>query len=615
MSSTNSCGTRAVWLASIGGMVLLLARGACAVNPNDFAPSPGAKWHEDFCAKGTETVLVGDFNKDRCDDIVAFDGDRVLALFGVGARNRFDGPLDWSYHPLPAGATAAAGDVDGDGYCDLVYFANDGVYGIFTDARGFSTKVRLFDSLNGTGNILSLGDVNGDKKADLVVFTPGGDGRVRVGLSQGRVPIPSLAIWGSGFLGPGQLPRIGDFDGIWGADIALFVRGADPLMANQVQVALATGSVFAPKTKWHDYFCVGDEQPFVGDVDGDGRADLTTFVRGRPGPEKSDRDPAGDVYVALSEPRTDGQPGFHFGPGIRRHDYFCIGNETPLVGDFNGDGKADLCTLVRNTVVGNNRGDVYVACSTFGKPCSWTARVDVVQIDKADESSGDDPRITIFPFRATPGNPHPIWAFNSSQRVACEGDAGAGTAVDVPVAMGSMLVTDVRALTVSELVAGKVPEVVGLIVLATEDDSTSADTRTRTAIHACAQMERFIADQTRDLRIAPESRWRDIREFTLAVARGANMGVMSAYRTLPTALDMTDNDDMVQSVLFYYPSVDPEVLPLLEFPAGIDFGTRTLTEQAWKIPANPLVFTGGGSIWQARFKISRTDVPTGGAAR
>ena len=120
----------------------MFAAGAGAADPNDFAPSPGARWHEDFCAKGTETVLVGDFNKDRCDDIVAFDGDRVLVLFGVGARNRFDGPLDWSYHPLPAGATAAAGDVDGDGYGDLVYFANDGVYGIFTDSHGFTTKVK-----------------------------------------------------------------------------------------------------------------------------------------------------------------------------------------------------------------------------------------------------------------------------------------------------------------------------------------------------------------------------------------------------------------------------------------------------------------------------------------
>ncbi|MFD9896435.1 FG-GAP repeat protein, partial [Amycolatopsis sp. NPDC059027] len=44
------------------------------------------------------------------------------------------------------------------------------------------------------------------------------------------------------------------------------------------------------------------------------------------------------------------------------HDYFAVGNEIPGVGDFNGDGKADIVTFTRG-----EGADVYVAPSTGDK--------------------------------------------------------------------------------------------------------------------------------------------------------------------------------------------------------------------------------------------------------
>jgi len=64
--------------------------------------------------------------------------------------------------------------------------------------------------------------------------------------------------------------------------------------------------------KWQEYFAAGGEIPGTGDFDGDGKTDVATFTRG----------PDGDVYVAPSD-------GTKFGPGVKWHDYFCLGNEVP----------------------------------------------------------------------------------------------------------------------------------------------------------------------------------------------------------------------------------------------------------------------------------------------
>jgi hypothetical protein len=117
-----------------------------------------------------------------------------------------------------------------------------------------------------------------------------------------------------------------DVNGDGRDDIVSFQRGVPA----DVHVALSTGSSFAAPTRWHEYFGAGQEIPLLGDVNGDGRDDLITFTRGS----------VADVYVALST-------GTSFGPSQRWHTWFAAGNETPLVGDFNGDGRDDIATVTR----------------------------------------------------------------------------------------------------------------------------------------------------------------------------------------------------------------------------------------------------------------------------
>ncbi|WP_144121077.1 S8 family serine peptidase [Catellatospora sichuanensis] len=132
--------------------------------------------------------------------------------------------------------------------------------------------------------------------------------------------------------------RGADVNGDGRHDIVSFERGASA----DVYVALSTGSGFGPRTRWHEYFSAGNEIPLLGDVNGDGRDDLITFTRGT----------SADVYVALST-------GSAFGPAQQLwHTWFAAGNETPAVGDFNGDGRADIATFTRGSTA-----DVYVATS------------------------------------------------------------------------------------------------------------------------------------------------------------------------------------------------------------------------------------------------------------
>jgi hypothetical protein len=289
-----------------------------------------------------------------------------------GARRTFR----WTFLIVSMLLTAAhslGADFNGDGRDDIITFLRDGsggndrgyVYVALSNGYGFGAGARWHDFFCVGLEIPVTGDFNGDGRDDIACFvrdtkTDAGRGDVYVALSTGS-GFASSQKWHEYFCIGNEIPAVGDFNGDGRDDIVTFVRntksGND---SADVYVALSTGSAFGAGVKWHDYFCIGYEIPAVGDFNGDGKDDIVTFVRDtKTGTER------GDVWVAVST-------GLAFGAGAKWHDYFCIGNELPLVGDFNGDGKDDLASLVRDAGSGTAQGDVYVTLSS-GSTFSGTA--------------------------------------------------------------------------------------------------------------------------------------------------------------------------------------------------------------------------------------------------
>ena len=116
-----------------------------------------------------------------------------------------------------------------------------------------------------------------------------------------------------------------------------------------VWIKRSKGSSFGGWEKWHDHFCILEQDCQVADINGDRKDDLIAFVKSN-----------GEVWASLST-------GNGFGPATRVLTNFCRGGHKCAVGDVNSDRKADLIAIHNGWSAngispgGNDRDDIRVS--------------------------------------------------------------------------------------------------------------------------------------------------------------------------------------------------------------------------------------------------------------
>jgi hypothetical protein len=251
-------------------------------------------------------------------------------------------------------AVAGAGDVNGDGYADILVGAPDYTDVYSTQGRvwlylGAAAGVVVTPAWQAQGNsvgasfgaaVASAGDVNGDGYSDFVVGAPkaGGGGQVRVYLGSSSGPTGTLTLTGDqpGAQFGASVAGAGDVNGDGFADVLVGAPSYGNGQPGEGRLALFLGAStgVTSTAAWHYEPDLADAHlgtaaGTAGDVNGDGYADV---IIGAPG--------AGSVYAfygsAAGLPTT---PDWHSVSDQYSSKY---GTAVGTAGDVNGDGFTDV---------------------------------------------------------------------------------------------------------------------------------------------------------------------------------------------------------------------------------------------------------------------------------
>jgi hypothetical protein len=280
-------------------------------------------------------------------------------------------------------SVASAGDINGDGFADLIIgaFRGDAAdnaktdagdsYVVFGKASGWGAPIDLATIAAGTGgfvihgqdrydnsgwSVASAGDINGDGFADLIIGAPygGAAGNAKSGAGDSYVVFGKASGWGA----PINLATIAAGTG------GFVIHGRDRSDVSGVSVASA-GDINGD----------GFDDLIIGAISGDGAGNAKSY--------------AGDSYVVFGKASgwgaaidlttiAAGTGGFVI-HGQDRYDR--SGSSVASAGDINGDGFDDLIIGAPfGYAAGNAKvyaGESYVV---FGKASGWGAAINLATI-------------------------------------------------------------------------------------------------------------------------------------------------------------------------------------------------------------------------------------------
>lgn len=351
--------------------------------------------------------------------LVGSRASQIVQVPGLGSTNTEGDLLGWD--------VSSAGDVNGDGFDDVILTSSTGVTGATTYVvYGTPTgmpKISSVAQLDGTNGfqipsysmfltMRAAGDINGDGLGDLIIATPAnssyeansGTGAIIFGqrnmpgtfqmntingangyLISGPISIRnggivnsagdingdgfddvliSADLPGTGVTGTMFPKKIGGSYVVFGKDGTLFPPAILPNLSASNGFRLSSGE---------EIYLYGVSVSSVGDMNADGYDDLAIGISGSRNAGSS----AGSSYVVFGRPGAwgdvslgtlDGHTGFRIDVGSASDS----SSKVSAAGDINGDGYADLLIAdARSSTYGTGSGSAYIV---FGKASGFAAQ-------------------------------------------------------------------------------------------------------------------------------------------------------------------------------------------------------------------------------------------------
>jgi hypothetical protein len=304
-------------------------------------------------------IAAGDLSGDGKVDVVAGKGLRIHVLINRGAGT-FADPVGYATTATNYGYTPAIGDLDGDGKADVIV-TSDGRVDLFTNTGGGVLAPPVTYVAGAYAGALAVADLDGDGKNDIVA-AGGSDPSATVLFNTGGGTFAAKSYAG---LEGGAPMTVGDVNGDCRPDIvATFAQSAsgDNVGGLSVRLNEGHGTFAAPAIYGVGTF---PSSIALGDLNGDGKSDIAA-----PG----GRDGVGDLDVLLNYGDGTFTASLAYAPGPNP-DGGTSPEDVPAayavaLGDLDGDGRLDVAyvTPCCGAGVRLNRGD-----GTFGAPIYFGA--------------------------------------------------------------------------------------------------------------------------------------------------------------------------------------------------------------------------------------------------
>jgi hypothetical protein len=231
---------------------------------------------------GGVRVAAGDVNGDGAPDLITGTGPGAAHVRVFSGRNQSE---LFSFLPYGSGFSGgvfvAAGDVNGDGFDDILTGTDAGTTAhvkVFSGSSGAEIRSFFAYPANFFGGVrVAAGDINGDGVADIVTGAgPGGGPHVKVFDGTSLSELRSFFAYSLSFTG------------------GIFVAAGDIFGAKRVDIATATGAGGPPHVKVFNGNSLAEMHSFlpyppqftggvriaVGDIDGDGASEIHTAPGG-----------------------------------------------------------------------------------------------------------------------------------------------------------------------------------------------------------------------------------------------------------------------------------------------------------------------------------------------